>query len=268
MTLTEKLDHARLLSFGNPVNYGGVFYPNPIYAVLQSDWDMLAPYIKASAKPHKKKHAELVAEIRSLDELHANKLYVFDCFNTVIPDETFADHVLLDKWFREKHNVIIGPLVGADHDPSLRHDIFGNPVTEAEWRFFGENHFQLEDTEYPMRSLTVLGADDTDIPTNIEVYPKAMKGHLRSLFNSDDYHEALRFFGSDVQEITREHCIVFVKDMNDEDEIEDEITEWFQEDLETFSLDEVITITVSEEGRFPRSVKTTSPIEFEVFLEA
>jgi hypothetical protein len=273
MTLVEKLDSARLLSFGNPVNYGGVFYPNVIHAVLQSDWNTLAPYIKAAAKSHKKKHAELVAEIQSLDWNHSNKLYLFDCFNTIIPDEVFVDHVLLDKWFRGNHKLIVGPLVGADHDPALRHDIFGNPVTEAEWRFFGDNHFYLEDTEYPMRSLTVLGAEDTDIPSNIEVYPKKMLGHLKAVFNDESnsyYHDVSRFFDSDeVTEITRENCIVFVKDMDDDDEIEDKVTEWFEEEHaeDTLGVDEDITLKISEAGRWERAVKNIDAIEFELFLQ-
>jgi hypothetical protein len=254
--LSDRLESAEMLNFGNPVNYGGPYYQNTISVIRKSDFDFFQPYIKA-ARSDRKKDAALVEEVNNLPGRLHDRLFFFDAgYSYVLPDKDLESPKLIHKFFADKHKILIGPqckysgeYIHRDGDVSDRNNIFNELVTTANYKFFGRSSLIVEGVEFFVRAFRIEG--DYDLPW-LTVYPRKMRGILLGIYNSEDDDNDERsdiehFFDPETGEFDYESGIIFAKDVEDDDEVESEIEEWVREYVDP--EDDNVTITVVEDER-------------------
>jgi hypothetical protein len=254
--LSDRLETAEMLNFGNPVNYAGPYYQNTISVIRKSDFDFFQPYIRA-ARSDRKKDAALAEEVRQLPGRLFDRLFFFDAgYSYVLPDKVLESAEQIHKYFVSNHHILIGPqckysgqYIHRDGDVSDRNNIFNELVTTANYKFFGRSSLIVEGVEFFVRMFRVEG--EYDLPW-LTVYPRKMRGILLGIYNSDDedndeYHDILHFFDQETGEFDYESGIIFAKDVDDDEEVEREIEDWVHEYVDP--EDDNVTITVVEDER-------------------
>jgi hypothetical protein len=267
MTLQERIKNTKFIYFANPLSYSCKYYPNHINILKKSDFDYFKPYIRAARSD---KESKLGEELKSLNGDEYRTLFIFDDhYNTIVDDDIVSDYKALDKLFRTEHDVIIGPEVNYnDHTykhiegcSSDRLDIFGDKIDEVNFRFFPSNHVYLGDQKHYLRSVEVGDDQGETEHVRLTIFQKKTYGMLIGLYNDEDgeYYDDVSHYFNDEGNLDEEGGLVFVNDLDDNEEIVTEINEWIDDYMEEFS-DELSYI----EDDAHSNIKYENPIRYGV----
>lgn len=236
MNLKDKLESSKIRYFADPIHYGGRNCENRTAIILKSDFDFFKPYIRKWSD----KSSKQWAEIKEIEELQRNKLRLFDGnYSIIVPDNLLNNKKKLDAFFKTQ-DFLAGPQVDyengkyleMDGDDSMRLDLFGNKVESADYKFFSQNHLYIEGSKHYVRTLSFKNEDE-GIYLNVQVFNKKTKSFILASFEEYEYNsDVANFF--DGGELNIEEGIIFVNDLNDNDEIQDAVMEWHDQYLSTY----------------------------------
>lgn len=230
--LKDKLESAKIRYFADPIHYEGRHFANRTAIILKSDYDFFKPYIRKWSD----KSSKQWAEIKEIEELQRNKLRLFDGnYSIIVPDNLINNKKKLDAFFKTQ-DFLAGPQVDyesgkyldMDGDDSMTLDLFGNKVESADYKFFSQNHLWIEGSKHYTRTLYFRNEDEVYL--NVQIFNRKTKAFILSSFEGYGYN-------SDVQnlfdggELNVEDGIIFVNDLDDNEEIQDAIMEWHNEYL-------------------------------------
>jgi hypothetical protein len=258
MTLLERLQSAKIFYFANPIHYEGPYCENRTEIILKSDYTFFKPYINNWGD----KKSKFYAEISKLEELQRNKLRLFDGnFSMIVPDTIIKNVKKLDQFFRAEDflagpqvNYSTGKYLDFDGDDSMRLDIFGKEIKEADFRFFSQNRFYIGGNKCHKRNLS-LKADDDGVYENITVFQNKTKYLLIADYGENEGEaDSAQFFEDG--ELNIAAGLIFVKDLEDNDEIQDSVMEWHSEYM---NVD--VPWEYNEDNRWHK-IKYKNPIKF------
>jgi hypothetical protein len=172
-------------------------------------------------------------------------IYVDRGYVYVIPDDILESDEKLYEFFKQNHNIIIGPKMNGlgeyiDRGGTWRDglDIFGNLLTEWEQQYHNNNKFHIDGEEYFKRTVCIRDTESYYDPIHLSVFPKKVK-HLIS--NHDEEYE---IDGLDLlfDEDGNPEDVVFVRDMMDNTTIISEIEKYIAEQNDIWEEDVILKI--------------------------
>lgn len=236
-SLKQRINSAKVYHFANPIHRYCQYYPNRKTATAQSDYEFFKPYIRKSRNDQNND-----TELNKLTDRELGRMFaLFDGnYSIIVPDHLLLPDKVreLDEFFRAQ-DFVAGPKVDYSTgqyldfpgDDSLRLDIFGNKVESADWRFFSRNRRYIDGEKIYQRILILDDADEIYDTIFINVFNKQARRIIKDNYEEyGDDSDVNDLIGGD-GELDIENGIIFVKDIDDNEEIIDAFFEWKEEYL-------------------------------------
>jgi len=230
MNLKQRLSSAKTLYFADPIHWAGQYYPNRRPVILKSDYTFFAPYLKNWGNKKSKHHSEIMA----IDPLERIKMRLFDGADSqVVPDAIINNKKKLHTFFCGE-NFLAGPQVDYstgkyldfDGDDSMCLDIFGKEIKSAHFKYFSNNHVYINGVDCLTRNLS-FHCESEGIYESLSIFENKTKYLMLADYDENSYNaDSARYFYDG--KIDEEHGVIFVADIEDNEEIEETVMDWHE----------------------------------------
>ena len=228
-----------IIKYASPYECDGMYYhPTSVDCVKKSMYDFIWPYVVAQRCSHtfcdndvyeayaqqlKLSAADIERLNKESEQLNENAyfmMFVYVDHGYMIPDDILDSNEKLYEFFKEQHNIIIGPKM--NHLGEYIHrsgtwrdglDIFFNFITELEQQYHNNNKFDIDEEKYFKRTFFIRDSEDCYDTVHLTILPKKVK-HFISNHGEDEEDE---IHGLDLQfdEDGKPEDVIFVRDMFD-----------------------------------------------------
>jgi len=235
-TLLQKLQSAKIRYFADPINYGGQYFENRFYLLLKSEYNFFKPYIRAKREDKNKK---LIEELDAInDPILRQKIFLWDgAYSVIVPDKIINNKKSLNKFFRAQDKIIgpeveysTGKYLYLEGDETQRLDIFGDKIETANFKFFARNIKWIGGSKFFVRYISC-ESEKQGYYENISIYDKKARASILADFEENGYDSDVANLFED-EELNYAGGLVFVQDLDDNEEIIDKIRDWHSDYME------------------------------------